>query len=398
MQTIFRLAVFLVFLSASFLCASCSRGSGDSNAVSEEADVEGIYWNTSGGGDLHFFIVRHGQDYEIDVTQYDGEIVLKTITLDSSTEDVYNLVDDIFHERHDIKSDTFTPSGETGTWTSITLIYSNINCVTVKNISSTSILNTIYEFVTDHLICKTETPDPYKLDPTPANDASEFEMMALCVSGELLPPDDLTSILHDDITGIRSLAFDEESFSEPVPQTDISFSPPWAPGKIGIYFDDESQGVVVLGKYNTWDGLNEKYHAGKIDIHTFLSVSATIEFNDKAVHPERIAEDYNNLAGVTSACAKRIIGDRSNIYPYIPGYQDGQLICEGLRDKTRYYLFRKGDEDCPSGCIINDYWLFKADAEGIELLGDYHTTIEEIPQKPSWWPTAQRALDLYRSY
>jgi hypothetical protein len=166
MQTILKFAVLLVFLGASFLSVSCSGGGGDSNAVSEEAAVKGIYWDTSGGGDLHFFIVKHGQDYEIDVTQFGGEIVLKTITLDSSTEDVYNLVEDIFHERHDINSDTLTPSGETGSWTSITLIYSNINCVTVKNISSTSTLNTIYEFVTDHLMLKPETPYPYELDPT----------------------------------------------------------------------------------------------------------------------------------------------------------------------------------------------------------------------------------------
>ncbi len=396
MQTILKFAVFMVFLGALFLSVSCSGGSGDSNAVSEEAAVEGIYWNTSGGGDLHFVIVKHGQDYEINVTQYEGKAVEKTIMLDSGIEDVYNLVGDIFYERHDINSDTFTPSGETGSWTSITLIYNNDTDVTVENISSSSILHTIYEFVVDNLKGAAETPDPYKLDPTPANEASEFELMALCVSGELLPPYDLTGILHDDITGIRSLVFNEAGFSEPVPQTDISFSPPWAPGGINIYFDDESQGVVVLGKYKSWDGLNEKYHAGKIYIHTRFSISAKIEFNDKMVHPERIAEDYNNLAGVTSACAKRIIGDRSNIYPYIPDYKDARATGEGLNNKTRYYLFRNGYGDCPSGCIVNDYWLFSADADGIKYMGYYNP--DESPEKPYWWDIALKAINLYRTY
>jgi hypothetical protein len=256
-------------------------------------------------------------------------------------------------------------------------------------------LHTIYEFVVDNIQGAVETPDPYKLDPTPVNEASEFELMALCVSGELFPPYDLTEIFQDDITDIRSLAFDEESFSDPVPQTDISFSPPWAPGKIGIYFDDETQGVVVLGKYNTWDKLNVKYHAGKINIHTRLSVSATIEFNDKAVHPERIAEEYNDLAGSELAFASHSIGDGSNIYPYIPGYQDAQITSEELNEKTRYYLFRKGDGDCPSGCIINDYWLFSAGADGIKYMGYYNP--DESPEKPEWWGIAKKAIELYRN-
>jgi hypothetical protein len=395
MQTIFRFAVFMVFLSTSFLNASCSSGD-TSEATSEDTVIEGLSWNTNGGGDLHFGIVKNGKDYQINVTRYNFMTLDETITLDSNTENIYGLVNDIFNERHDLNNDTFSPSGETGSFTSITLIYSNDNKVTIKNINSESILLFLRLFVEVNLEGKVENPDPYKFDQTPTNEATEFELMALCVSGELYPPQDLTNVLHDDITGIRSLVFDKEYFSEPLPQTDILFSPPWKPGEIGISFDDETQGIVVSGEYTAWDQLNATYHAEKVNIDILFRVFVKIEFNEKAVHPKRIAEEYNDLAGVEFACASRIIGDFSNIYPYIPGYQDARIRGEGLGDKTRYYLFRKGDGDCPSGCILNDYWLFSVDADSIKYMGYYNP--DNFPEKPYWWDIAQKAINLYRTY
>jgi hypothetical protein len=244
-------------------------------------------------------------------------------------------------------------------------------------------------------------PEPKTVDPVIPNDATEPELMALCVSGELTPPSELVGIFNDDLIKIRGLLYAEESVMATAPNTSITFSPPWAPGKISIGFDPETLKLVEEGKYNEWDGLNGKFSVKKINIWTMdiqgeISGSVSLSFNDTSLHPRRIAEQYALLPGVNNAHSSGIIGDRSNIYPLIVSPADGTLKEEDLADSTRYYLFREGSEDCPSGCINNIYWMFVVEGNSVTCLGSYNPS--ESEEKPQWWETAQKAIDAYRTY
>jgi hypothetical protein len=168
------------------------------------------------------------------------------------------------------------------------------------------------------------------------------------------------------------------------------------PGKIIVGFDDFTARLVAAGQYHIWDDLNSRFYLKEIDLSSIDYGLAFLEFNNKSIHPRYIAEQYQTLLGIDYAEKVSYVGDCSNIYPYIPGYDEGGISDGILNDTLRYYLFRKGDGDCPSGCTINDYWLFSADADGIKYMGYYNP--DESPEKPEWWGIAQKAINLFRTY
>jgi hypothetical protein len=220
--------------------------------------------------------------------------------------------------------------------------------------------------------------------------------MALCVSGQSTPPADLADLFDDDITNIRSRSYEEMTASGLIPDTSITFTPPWEPGKIIVGFNDFTAELVAAGQYHIWDELNSRFYLKEIDLSSIDYGLAFLEFNYKSIHPGYIAEQYQTLLGIDYAEKVYYIGDCSNIYPYIPDYYESGISLGNLNDSTRYYVFRKGDGDCPSGCIINDYWLFSVDADGIKYMGYYNP--DESPEKPEWWGIAQKAINLYRTY
>jgi hypothetical protein len=243
----------------------------------------------------------------------------------------------------------------------------------------------------------TETGNPV-IDiqqPEEVSTASEFELMSLCVSGQTYPPRELTEIFENDITSIRSGSYTEEAGEYEDLYTSITFIPPWAPGSIIVGFDDATAKLVAAGLYNEWDELNQKFSLNNADLSSIGYGMAFLEFSVRKVHPKYIAGQYETLSGVKYAEPDYYIGDCSNIYPYIPDYYGG-IISGDLDDHTRYYLFRKGDGDCPSGCTINQYWLFSADDKGITYLGYYNP--DETSEKPEWWGIARKAINLYRTY
>jgi hypothetical protein len=228
-------------------------------------------------------------------------------------------------------------------------------------------------------------------------DPSEFELMSLCVSGHATPPVELSTLFSGDISNIRSQSFSGMTDLDKASVNGITFAPPWAPGMVLIGFDDDTAKLVSSGKYKDWDALNSAFHIKVIDLHSIDYGWASLEFNSRSIHPKYIAEQYLNLPGVVHAEPDFVMGDRSNIYPYIPGYVDG-ILPDGALNGLRYYLYRKGDGDCPDGCTENSYWLFSADKDGITYMGYYHTDEYGAPEKPDWWGIAQKAINLYGTY
>jgi hypothetical protein len=242
---------------------------------------------------------------------------------------------------------------------------------------------------------ETGNPVPEFPQAEDVSDASEFELMSLCVSGQTYPVQELTDIFSNDITAIRSGSYTKEAGNDEEPDTSITFLPPWAPGSIIVGFDDVTARLVEAGLYKEWDGLNQRFILEKANLSSIRYGMAFLEFSARKVHPKYIAGQYETLAGVEYAEPDYYTGDCSNIYVYIPDY-DGGIFSGNLDSHTRYYLFRKGDGDCPDGCTINEYWLFSVDDKGISYLGYYNP--DETSEKPDWWGIAQTSINLYRTY
>jgi hypothetical protein len=117
----------------------------------DHGGIQTFLWDTAGGGDLHFTVIAASPDFQIVVTGREGKTPNVTIRLTSADGAVYRLVDDILSGRRDIRRDTFEPKGATGTWTSITLVYSDGSRETVKNIDTQGELRQLYSFVQAHL-------------------------------------------------------------------------------------------------------------------------------------------------------------------------------------------------------------------------------------------------------
>jgi hypothetical protein len=207
----------------------------------------------------------------------------------------------------------------------------------------------------------------------PAWAPQEAELISLCLSGELEPPERLSQRVLNELAAIRSTYGDDFD-----PITSLEFIPPWLVSCLIVGLDSSSAEQFVEGKYNAWDGLNEKYHVTRINISN-ISLGAVTLYFERTLHPRRLAEEYRILPGVSYAEPNGLIGDFPNVYPR---KANGHLT----------YLFRYAQGDCPSGCIYSEYWYFVFSGNLPVFVG--HWIPYEEPQ-PDWWDEAGLNIALY---
>ena len=207
-----------------------------------------------------------------------------------------------------------------------------------------------------------------------AEDYKEAELIALCLSGELVAPNNLYNQVLEDLADIRSTYGDSFGSIQR-----IRFRSPWVAGNLIISFDSSAAQMVADGEYHAWNQLNEQFQVTDIDTSSIKYQWVLLTFNDR-YHPRRVAEEYKDLPGVRYAEPNGIMGDFSNIYPK-----------ESLRGIT--YLFREGSGDCPSGCIFNLYWYFVPEWNRPMLRGYWDPQQES--KEPYWWNEAKKNIESY---
>jgi hypothetical protein len=210
--------------------------------------------------------------------------------------------------------------------------------------------------------------EPRSASSTP-KDNEEAELMALCLSGELVAPDSLYDQILSDLAAIRTTFGDTfEAVNR------IGFQPPWMAGCLMIGFDDTTFQQVLDGQYNAWDTLNEQYQV--VQIHTIPIGNRGVVLLTFAgrLHPWCLAELYSVLPGVWAAHPNGVIGDSPNVYAR-----------EAADELT--YLFRNGWGDCPSGCIDSEYWYFIFETDQPLFVG-YWPAYQGVPA-PLWWQEAR---------
>ena len=208
-----------------------------------------------------------------------------------------------------------------------------------------------------------------------SEDNEEAELIALCLSGELVAPDNLSDLVLMDLANIRS-AFGDRF--EPIKS--IRFRPPWVAGCLLVGFESSAAEMVANGEYHAWDELNMEYQVTEIDTTSIRNNWVILYFKDK-LNPRHLLGLYSGLQGVRYAEPNMRFGGSSNVYP-------GQTM-RGIS-----YLFSEGWGDCPSGCMHHRYWYIVVELNRHIFIGYWFP--DEDPVKPPWWREAERNIDQFR--
>ena len=211
----------------------------------------------------------------------------------------------------------------------------------------------------------------------PQDREQEAQLAALCLSGELRPPAELSLRVQADLARIR------EDFGRRYAVLDsVEFAPPWVPGCLILYIDAGTARLIRDGEYSAWNQLNRRFRVSRIDTNR-IDRGWVVVWSSQLLHPRRMAGSYDTLPGVTGVESNGFGGDGPRIYPRSTGDE-------------HTYLFRNAWGDCLAGCASSEYWYFAmADGEA-RLLGRWST--EDSTDHPAWWDDAMQNIELYRQW
>ena len=163
--------------------------------------------------------------------------------------------------------------------------------------------------------------------------STEAQMLAIEVSGQLRPPEELAIRIDNDSTVTR--------FTFPFIAS-IHYRYPYSPDELIVGLTDTAMSQYLAGQYHAVDALNEEY--GVIDIRT-LSTNLKI-----------IILTFNQIYNMPMLSNIYEQADPVGIRYAEPNYYggDGSTIIANLP----FYTFVHAWGDCPSGCINHDYYFF----------------------------------------
>lgn len=167
---------------------------------------------------------------------------------------------------------------------------------------------------------------------------TDAELLAMEISGALLPPPTLFQQLYNDLTAIRQ--------AYPV-MASIRHHPRWVPGELIGLLSAEAMAQFNQGEYHSLDTLNAEY--GPVEIIPFARFSMEdlnfVKFQLKQrYNPEYLVPLYAAAEGVEDVSANWLGGDGDRI-----------------KFSGVHYTFIKGWGDCPRGCTYRHYWVFSVD-------------------------------------
>jgi Ca2+-binding RTX toxin-like protein len=168
--------------------------------------------------------------------------------------------------------------------------------------------------------------------------ARDAELMAMELSGEVLPPADLYRQIFEDLEAIRQ--------AHPA-MTAITHRPRWVPGELVIGLTDEGMKQYRNGQHQGLNSLNDQYGIAEIEERSGPSLRLRFQ---QAYNPEYLASLYEAVEGVGYAEPSWPIGDGDDIKVSASGY-----------------TFSRGWGDCLCGCIYRHYWDFSINGGSVVL-------------------------------
>lgn len=165
---------------------------------------------------------------------------------------------------------------------------------------------------------------------------SDAELMALELSGALLPPRALYLQLRNDLIAIRQ--------AYPVVK-DIHHSPSWQLGTVLTKITPNQTAQIDAGELGPVTAVSPAFGE-------WYEVRFALRYNPTALIPL-----LKSRFGVVDIESSGFAGDGDSI---------------GFNPSSRIYTFSHGWGDCPSGCISRQFWVFSVSSTGqVTLLREY---------------------------
>jgi hypothetical protein len=125
-----QLLLSLIILT--FITSCDHSDKKDDNREYYDSNISSIIFERKGGGDIKYETIPDENGYKIIVTRYEDNFINYEINLSNDYENVFNYVKNIFNKNIDLYDEVYIPSGLTGTFPSVTLIYETHETVTIS--------------------------------------------------------------------------------------------------------------------------------------------------------------------------------------------------------------------------------------------------------------------------
>jgi len=207
-------------------------------------------------------------------------------------------------------------------------------------------------------------------------DQEEADEAALWLSGEMTSPPALYRTIQSDLAAIRA------DYAASVPNVSVKFSPKWESSMLLVGVDEDLNQKLLAHEPNALEAMNRTMSATEMERSFIFHPEfpfVSIRFEGRK-HPQRLAEVYRTVEGVTAAGPNGFAGDGSSVYPW--------PVSGGMS-----YLFRSGFGDCPAGCMYSIFSYFRRANGRTEYMGSYDTRFDP---EPAWWTEAKTAFEVYR--
>ncbi len=211
-------------------------------------------------------------------------------------------------------------------------------------------------------------------------DLREARAIAMCESGEIIPPEDLSLRIKRQLSGIRS------KFKNEVLQGLPRYQESQGSYVLSVEFDPSEYRRVLDGSYSEWDELNDSYSVARISFHSTTYHVAYLNFgpgSGRLINLCALAREYVKLPGVRRAEPAPI--------PVIPEAVSHGIVSHQA-DRYRAYLFY--------GCGMSKpgYWYFKVEneTERPSFIGYFERSdwgLKGPVEYPEWWDEAQSILE-----
>jgi hypothetical protein len=204
------------------------------------------------------------------------------------------------------------------------------------------------------------------LGPAVAAAYSDAELLALEITGELLPPADLVEQVEADLEAVRM----HNPYFAP-----FHVFPDWVPGWLLVDLTPEAWESFQAGEYHGWDELNELYDVEVTSESYPYTRTVRLAFT-RPYHPDALAAIYHGTPGIEAAYSATQSDGAYDIFADVPA--------PGVY--TGVYSFEESWIECgPGGCFFRHHtWAFQVNADGVTLIDE---SGPPLAVEPSSWGT-----------
>ena len=189
-----------------------------------------------------------------------------------------------------------------------------------------------------------------------AVECTDAELLALEISGELLPPPAMVDQIEQDLASIYAV--------EPY-LAKLDNRAPWVPGQIIVKITDDALVEYLAGEYHDLDALNATY--GLVEDRVLFNSWLILKFADP-YHPHVLGDVYAAVESVINVEANGIVGDGDDI----------------IATEVGRYTFKHGWGDCPAGCIKEHFWVYTVEGGLAQLVNEYGDDFTAAADAGSW--------------